>query len=632
MLSSKSFSARLSLNVLLIVSILFIVALGIVAFSSHYLMSEEATKSASNILKATILDVEKTLYGIETTVKDASWIVEENENNEQYLYHITKKIVEENPYIIGSAIAFDSCRFEGKHFFAPYSFFDEAQGMIVSKQLGTVENDYFIQEWYAVPAKSGKPHWSEPYFDEGGGKIMMTTYSYPIKDTNGHVYAIATADISLEWLSEKMKGIHPYENSNSTLVSAQGRYLSAGWEAGLVDETIYSMAEKVEDPRAMEISRNMLAGDSGTMRYQNGGQVSFAVYGPLSNGWSMAITCQYRDVLKRTSKMHMVLIAVGLIGLIIMFVICFYTIKRLTKPLTEFSMAAIEMAKGNLNTKLPEIKTNDELRYMHDSIDFMQKSLTKYIEELRLTTSINERMESELNIARNIQLGMLPKDFPNDNRCKLNAFLEPAREIGGDLYDFIIRGNYMYFAIGDVSGKGIPAALVMAITRSACRFFSSLDLTMDKIVQQLNNCISDGNDLNMFVTLFAGRINLETKKMEFCNAGHNPIIIIPANDKPYYYKAKPNLAIGIAENFQYTMEELQLETGSKLLMYTDGVTEAENINFEQFGEERLLNIASAPEFTKYSPNEMIASVNSAIKEFVGDNKQNDDITILAITL
>lgn len=635
MRSFRSFAKRLSMSILLIVSILFIVALVIVAFSSHYLMSEEAEKTSSYVLQSTILDVEKDIEAVESTVFSLSWLADENRGNEEYLYHITRKVVEESNIIVGCAIAFDSCCFEGRHYFAPYCYWDEDSSKFITKQLGSEENDYFTQEWFEVSRRTGQDHWSEPYFDEGGGKMMMTTFSHPLKDNTGKVYAIFTADISLEEISEKVSSIHPYEHSHSTLVSAQGHYLSSGWEAGLIEETIYTTAEKVEDPRVMEISNSMMAGDSGTMRYSNKGQVSFAVFGPLSNGWSMAITCEYRDVLERTSKMHMILIAVGLIGLLVMFVICYQRIRQLTQPITEFSVSASNMAKGNFHAIIPEVKSKDEIKRLSDSLLWMQDSINKYIAKLSKTTSANERMESELNIAQKIQLGMLPHDFPKDSRYELYAYLEPAREVGGDLYDFLLKDDkYIRFAIGDVSGKGVPAALVMAITRAACRFFAGLGLSVDKLVTQLNNSLSQGNDYNMFVTFFMGRINLETKVFEYCNAGHNPIVVIPpsSNEKPYYLKAKTNIALGIFEGFDYQMETLTLEPGTRLLLYTDGVTEAENISKEQFGEERLLATLSMPEIRTMKPDEIIETICSEMHKFTGGNEQNDDITILAISI
>lgn len=629
---SKSFSTRLSLNVLLIVTIFFIVVLGIVAVSSHMLISEEATRSASNILKASILDIEKTLQTVESTVKDASWLVKENSKDEKYLYHITNKVVDENTNIIGSAIAFDSCYFDGRHFFSPYSYEDPETGELKSKELGSVENDYFTQEWYVEPKKSGKPHWSEPYFDAGGGEQMMTTYSYPIKDSTGNIYAIITADISLEWLSKKVDDIHPYEHSHSTLISAKGKYLSAGWQANMTDETAYSYAEKMDDPRILEISKNMLAGDSGTMRYMVDNKLSFAVYGPLSNGWSMAINCEYRDVLERSSKMHVVLILVGLIGLLVMFIMCYFKIRQLTQPIKEFSKSAHSIAQGNFNAQFPKVKSKDEILTLRDSLEEMQKYIVTYLEQVETATSAKKRMETQLYIGQKIQEGMLPKNFPNDSRCSLNARVVPAKEVGGDLYDFTINGNRLYFSVGDVSGKGVPAAFVMAITRVMCHLFADLGLPAKDVVTRINNSVAKNNEANMFVTLFVGCIDLETKKMELCNAGHNPIIVIPPEEKPYYLKAIPNMAVGVWNGFEYKSESLDLCPGTRLLLYTDGVTEAEKADKEQFGEDRLLQFVSTPEFKNLNPEEMVSAVLDAVKSFAGDNEQNDDITIFAIKI
>lgn len=630
---SRSFSTRLSLNILLVVSILFIVALAVVAVSSHILMSQEAHKSAYNILDANIAKVEQTLNSVEINVKNASWMLENQAVTDDFCYDITRNLVEKNPFIVGSAIAFDSSYRADHKFFSPYSYRDEDTDAIVQKRLGEEGVASFDSEWYRVPLETGQPHWSEPYFDEGGGEVMMSTYSFPLKDARGRVYAVVTADIALTWIDSLMKSIHPYNNTHAVLVSRQGHYLMKGnSKVDLSKQTVRTTAKFVKDARVSDIADSMLAGKRGSMRYNNRGQVAFTVYGPLANGWSMGITCQYRDVLERTSKMHMVLILVGLFGLMVMFIICYRTIRHLTQPLTEFAVSALNMAKGNFSAHLPEIKSQDEMLRLHDSFEYMQKSINTYISELRATTSANERMESELNIAREIQLGMLPTDFPQSERVKLHALLNPAKEVGGDLYDFQMKDDSLYFAVGDVSGKGVPAALVMAITRAACRFFAGMGLSMDKVAYQLNNSVADGNDANMFATLFLARLDLKTYKMSFCNAGHNPIIVIPSDGAPYYYKAIPNLAVGLFADFQYQLETLDLQPGTKLLVYTDGVSEAETSNKELFGDDRLLAVASTPEFRQMEPKEMVEQVYSSIRHFAGNNEQNDDVTILAITL
>ena len=165
----------------------------------------------------------------------------------------------------------------------------------------------------------------------------------------------------------------------------------------------------------------------------------------------------------------------------------------MTRPITELSVSALNMAKGNFKAKLPEITSQDEMLRLHDSFIYMQNSIADYIEQLKTTTSANERMESELNVARNIQMGMLRTDFPEN----VAALLVPAKEVGGDLYDFVQKGDYLYFTIGDVSGKGVPASLMMAITRAGLRFVAGMEQTMDKLLERINVSVTDTNSNNM---------------------------------------------------------------------------------------------------------------------------------------
>lgn len=203
--------------------------------------------------------------------------------------------------------------------------------------------------------------------------------------------------------------------------------------------------------------------------------------------------------------------------------------------------------------------------------------------------------------------------------------------MGGDLYDFVFHGDSLYFAVGDVSGKGVPAALFMAMTRFAFRFLAARKTPTDDLTILINQAISDGNENNMFVTLFIGKINLKTRHFEYCNAGHNPIIIISPDGTSEFLHAKSNIAAGIISEFEYQTEEMDLAPHSRLLIYTDGVTEAEDSSKAQFGDERLLDFTRAitPE---ENPQEIVNQLYTKIKEFTGDAVQNDDITIFAIEL
>ena len=624
----KSFSARLSLNILLITSVLFVTAIAVAAISSHKLIADEATRSAQHLLNSTIGDIEKTLQGVETSIESSAWLVEEHKDDVDYLYHITTKTVEENPDIIGCAIAFQEYYLPGEYYFSPYSYVGPT-GKIEQMQLGSPQNNYFFADWYQIPSLMGEPSWSEPYFDEGGAKVLMSTYSYPLKDESGKVYAVLTADIALYWMSDLLAEVRPYPSSTVSLVSRSGSFVTIGSFEELAGETLFSMVDRSpdKDKGLKDAAMKIISGESGVCRFGRGTKVSFVVYGPLQNGWHAYMVCDYKEVLARTSEMHMILILIGLLGLLILFILSYLTIRRLTKPLTEFSASALSIAEGNFNTSLPEIKHDDEIKQLRNSFEFMQTSLTEYIRDLKETTAANERFESELNIANNIQMSMLPKNFPHNDKIGMHAMLKPAREVGGDLYDFIIKDNMAYFTVGDVSGKGVPASMFMAITRSMIRFTLGMGLPLNEVINRVNNSVCDGNDTGMFVTLFIGSVNLDTGEFHYCNAGHNPVVV-----NGEFLPAVPNLAIGVWPDFQYQEQVIKLEKGTRIIIYTDGVTEAEREDKAQYGEERLLKWAKASIDTCRSAEEACQSLMDSVHEFTAGNAQNDDITIMTIKI
>lgn len=626
--TKKSFSARLSLNIIMLTSILFLATIATASLSSHTILAEEAQTSSERLLESVIKEIEMNLGSVESSVKSISWLVDEKSDNQDYIYHIVKNIVASNDHIVGSTVAFAPDFFPGEHYFSPYAFVEN--GRIYTKQLGTAQYDYFTMEWYKDSAESGKPHWSEPYFDEGGANIMMSTYSYPLKDYAGRTYAIITADISLQWISEMLATIKPYPSSSIILVSEKGECINAQ-NFDKRELNFYNWVDSLNDDRVKHISDDMAAGKKGLGRFNSSKGLSFAVYNKLSNGWSAAILCLYSDVLVRTSRLLLVLVIIGLLGLVILFGVCYMLIHRLTKPLTEVTNSALNIANGDFTTELPEIKTDDEIKLLRDSFDLMQHSLINYINDLKVSNEKNAKFENDLNVASRIQMGMLPKDFPQIGNIDLHALLHPAKVVGGDLYDFYIKNDELYFAVGDVSGKGLPASLLMAITKAAFRFISGLGMSMAQILEKLNNSISEGNETGMFVTFFCGRINLKTLEMTYCNAGHNPIVVLPPSGKPYYLTAKSNLALGVFPDFKYEDQSLKLEPGTELLIYTDGVTEAERENKSQYGEERLLAWMASKSIHN-SAKEDCFELMEDVHKFTQGNEQNDDITMMTIKI
>ena len=319
------------------------------------------------------------------------------------------------------------------------------------------------------------------------------------------------------------------------------------------------------------------------------------------------------------------LVIVGLVALAVLYFLCRKEIRRMTRPITELSVSAMNMGMGNFKAKLPEISSKDEMRRLRDSFVYLQNSVTDYIVQMKTTKSDNERMESELNVARTIQMGMLSTNFPP----QLHALLRPAKEVGGDLYDFIRKGDVLHFAVGDVSGKGVPASLVMSITRAMLHFVATLDLPLNESVSRINNSVADSNSNDMFVTLFIGRLNLKTLHMDYCNAGHNPPVIMAPGEAPRFLDVKSNLAAGLMEDFPYMAESIDLVPGTRIVAYTDGVTEAENNDYALYGEDRLLAVVQQNSADK-DEKAVVEHIYQSLKGFTGSHPQSDDITIMSL--
>ena len=244
--------------------------------------------------------------------------------------------------------------------------------------------------------------------------------------------------------------------------------------------------------------------------------------------------------------------------------------------------------------------------------------------QLEETTKAKERIESELRIAREIQKHMLPRVFPKRRDVDIYAMMTPAKEVGGDLYGYALLDDLLYFCVGDVSGKGVPAALYMAEVTRMFRTLVDGKLMPNTIAARLNHALTEDNDEGMFVTMFIGLIDLKTGRMEFCNAGHNPPLL-----NGEFMKMEPNAPIGLWSEVKFQGEEVDDMHGKTLFVYTDGINEAENIHKEQFGDERLKALLQQDWGDARRTSE---TIHKAVEEFVGEAEPSDDLTKMCIKM
>lgn len=628
---SRSFATRLSIYILSFTLIVFATIMGLFYKYSHEKVTNYAIERTHGLLSNIATEITNQLGSVETTINQSVWILEENIHQPDSLHYIITSIIKNNPLIVGSGIAFipDYYKEKGKYFMPYVSF---SSNKITYQILGSPNYDYPCMDWYLIPKMLKQDYWSEPYYDDGGGNIIMSTYSKPLYNNQGELYAIFIASISLSQFTDNISLMKPYPTSYTYLLSRNGSFLTHEDRSKILNETVFAESFATDNRAQEQIGHDMLAGQTGTMRFNNLGTDSYAFYTAIpETGWSVCTVCPSRIILQELDSTSRKIIYTFLIGILILFIIVYSIIRRLVRPLEQFSQSAREIATGRFDVTLPQVYSKDEIKDLHDSLAYMQKSLSAYVNELKETTAHKERIESELSIAREIQMGMIPKIFPpypDRNDVDLHAILHPAKEVGGDLYDFYMDGNRLYFLIGDVSGKGVPASLFMAITRSLFRTLSHQVDSPAKIVTEMNNSISNSNESNMFVTLIVGILDLSTGKMKICNAGHNPPILIHPDKHVSFLEFPTQIFVGVIDSSTYTDTEITLEKGSKLFLYTDGVTEAENAEKELYGDEKLQKLLS--DNASSDVRTIVNVIVTSIADHVQEAEASDDLTILLI--
>ena len=321
---------------------------------------------------------------------------------------------------------------------------------------------------------------------------------------------------------------------------------------------------------------------------------------------------------------------VFVVGLASLFIFCTWAIYQMVRPLRQFTESVMSIANGNLDTPLPTIHSEDELLQLRNSFEYMQRSLKQHINDLQATTASKERLQSELKIAHDIQMGMIPTTFPQRQDLELYASMTPAKEVGGDLYDFIIEDDELFFIIGDVAGKGVPASLYMAVTRTLFRNLAGNYQSAANIVREMNHAIASTNDSYIFVTVFVGVLDLKTHHLTYCNAAHNAPVMITAEGECSLLEVENNLPVGVEDRYKYGEQQVDFPPGSALLLYTDGLPEAIYLSKDGsrklFGDHRVLH--DVEKNCRASGIEIIDYLKQHVSVFADGTEQGDDLTML----
>ena len=602
--------------------------------------------------------------------------IEDNLGQPDRMPSIMKDIVSRSPYIRSCGISFIDGYYPQKgRWYCPYAIKNDSSQVVENRFIGDKDHDYLKAEWFTEALELDSIYWSKPFYDSMDSITPLVSCMIPIHDKHGKTVAIVGSDLSLNWFSAKafdamnlqgekikvyvgndvdvdsLKGnaINWGERkwrllTHNFIINKEGTYIAHPDNWRVIKENYFQRAAETPDSIDDQIGHKMVAGRKGFYGKNNlepapfkffdlDNSSAYVFYEPIEHtDWSIALAVPsfMVQVISIGSGVIMLLM-IGL-AMLVTRIVGRFIIKRVTRPINQLAESAKEVAKGNFSAPLPKIKHNDEIRLLRDSFEGMQHSLTEYVEELKNTTASKAAIENELKVAHDIQMSMLPKTFPpypERDDIDIYGMLTPAKDVGGDLFDFYIRDEKLFFCIGDVSGKGVPASLVMAMTRSLFRNISAHTAEPHRIAYTLNQALAEGNENSMFVTAFIGVLDLATGLLRYCNAGHNPPLLI--GHEVSLVPCQPNVPLGLMTDMEFEPQEIQFEHQMTIFLFTDGLNEAEDDMQVQFGDDRILHhLEASLDKGVIQPAEIVNQMAEAVHAFVDGAQQSDDLTMLAI--
>ena len=549
-------------------------------YYAHGLLEEETEERVLTVLNYKAYSLRQVLNSTEQMMRDHLWDVERNLHKPDSLYNVLTRIVRANDddKIVGGFLCFVPYYYpEKERLFEPYVY--EEGGRLVKEQLGGKNgHDYTEHPAYKRIQSELKPLWSDPYeYKNASGVMSLTTYSFPLLNKKGELIAICGLDISLEWLGDTLNATRYNLSSFDLFLTRTGKLVGGPPEKRVSVERRNKVVSLINDStieREPTFNEHVSVIEFYDREIKDKGYI-YTLRMEAAPHWTLALVGYDKEVYGQLDALRIYISLLMLVGFFL--------------------------------------------------LGFIVHRSYRNIYRLHQADMKQERIGSELHIAQQIQQSMLPKvfpPFPERNDVDIYGMLLPAREVGGDLFDFFIRDEKLFFCIGDVSGKGVPSAMVMAQVLSLFRSLMSRGNNPAHIMVSLNEVFCHHNESNMFITFFVGVLDLPTGRLRYCNAGHDRPIIVGQGS----LEANPHLPLGVFDDVKYETQETQLENGTTLFLYTDGLTEAMNKQHEMFRLERVMETL----VEKESCQALVEHMQETVNTFVQGAEQSDDMTMLAI--
>ena len=544
-------------------------------YYTHYLMEEQLEKRAESELTLKAILIKSRLNSAEDDLQNHIWDIRENLAHPDSVWQSIGRMIQLSRVLQGGAVSFVPDYYPAKgRWYEPYA--QKSGDSIVKRQIGGPDHDYTSMKFYQQGVAAGDAVWIEPYVDGAGAQTSVISYAKPICDKRQDLAGVVCVDVALNWLRDTIDRRHLYPSSFVLLLTEDGRPIIRPSENRISKEESDGIINLINDSTVARKKNSN--GRISKIYFDTDKRDGTVFYANLKGEphWQLAVVCYDDEVYGPLLELRIRMLLLSLLAFgLLLFMI--YSFARNEKKL-------------------------------------MKKTLEQ------------ERMGSELRIAREIQTQMLPRENSvTRDDVDICGSLAPAREVGGDLFDFFIRDEKLFFCIGDVSGKGVPSAMLMAVTHSLFRSASAHENNPARMMQNINETCCEGNEANMFVTFFIGVLDLPTGRLRYCNAGHDkPILIVDGELRPE--DCKPNLPLGVFDDVKYDVHEIQIPAASTLFLYTDGLTEAMR-GHTQFGLDRLMAVLQSGSET---PQALLQKVTDAVTKFVEGAEQSDDLTMLAV--
>ncbi len=594
-------------------------------------------ESASAMLDGSLLQISGFIEGVADSLAGIGLSI-----SLEQLRSMQKQMVVKNPEVFGVCLALmpEEALPAGWTGRAPYTF-READGKIGFCDLSDGGTDYTKEDWFRLVQERGEAVWTRPLWWEG---VLMVTYSHPIwvgEQGAKRLAGVATCDLTLDWLQVRLEALPTGADGYAVLMDRTGLFVSHPNRELVLHKTIFDVAEERGTPYLEEIGRRMVAGEKGIEEHTGyaTARPAWVAYLPLtSTNWIFAAVVSRDGLRQKLDRLFCDQLLLGSLGLVALATMLAFIARSITFPIEKLCAASADLAAGNLETRVPAQQGGDEISELARCMEVMRSEILRQMNDLAESTASRERMMSELRIAHDIQMSLVPAKFdplPQFPRLDLFAALRPARQVGGDFYDyFLTPSGELVVLVADVSDKGVGAALYMAAARSLLRSFFRAETHREAqaVLKKINEELAPNNPKSMFVTLFCGVLDLDQRTFRFSNAGHNPPLLLSPDGTPEWIEEARSAPVGMFPTTRYGSSERVFVGGEYLVLYTDGITEAEDKQSEFFGEDALEKVVREAAAQGASCEEMVAAILVAVENFTREAPVSDDQTLLVMKI